>query len=127
MRYRVLLRGSRFTLWAIEVANGSCPVSEYLDSLEPRDRKRLMSLLNRTAEAGPPSNIEKFRKLDEEIYELKSYQDRLLCFYLEGFVLVLTHGYKKKKDKMPPDELKRAKGLRAGFVKAGVGASRGRS
>lgn len=105
-----LISGRSFDLYAITV-EGKCPVREFIDSLEFADQKKLMALLQRAAAHGPPNNIEKFKKLEDNIWEFKSFQVRILCTLEERKVIVLTHGFIKKRDKAPPNEIARAKEL----------------
>jgi len=93
-----------------------CRAEDYIKGLNETDRKRLIALLEHTAEHGPPTNREKFQKLDGDIFEFKSYQDRILCFFQPRKVLVLTHGFRKKKDRAPKEEIERAERLRKEYL-----------
>ena len=116
MLYRVLRSGPAISIWAILLQDGSCPAEDFLGSLQERDYKRLLSLLERTAQSGLPRNSQKFKKLEGAIFEFKSYQDRLLCFFLPGQVVVATHGVKKKRERASRTEIDRAKRLRGDFL-----------
>ncbi len=87
-------------------------VREFITSLEGSNCEKLWALLKRIAEYGPPKNIEKFRVLGDGIFEIKSYQVRILCFFEKGQIILLTHGFIKKSPKTPPSEIERAKRLR---------------
>ena len=97
--------------------------------MQERDRRRLIALLDHTALNGPPRNVEKFKKVEgtDGLFEFKSFQDRIPAFY-DGNEpdgrgrLVMTHGFRKKGDRMPPGELKRAEQLRSRFHSAKGGA-----
>jgi len=66
-------------------------------------------LLKRTADFGLPKNTEKFKSLKGSgIYEFKSYQVRILCFFDREKVIILTHGFIKKRDKAPRREITKA-------------------
>lgn len=73
--------------------------------------------------------MEKFKKVEgtEGLFEFKSFQDRIPAFY-DGNErdgrgrLIMTHGFRKKGDRMPPAELKRAEQLRSRFYSAKGGA-----
>ena len=104
-----------WTILAIQSDSG-CLAVEYIQGLEESDRKRVLALLDRAAGYGPPANIEKFRKLTGDIYEFKAFQDRLLCFFDGKHRIVLTHGYKKKRNKADPDEIRRADRLRTAYL-----------
>lgn len=100
------------------VLTGSkCWAREYIDSLEDKDKIKLLALLKRISDHGLPRNEEKFKLLDDGIFEIKSYQDRLLCFYDRNKrnSLVITHGVKKKSQKLPKREIERAKDLRKAY------------
>ena len=105
-----LISGRSYDIYAITV-QGNCLVKEFIDSLEDPDQKKVMALLERAAEHGPPNNIEKFKKLEDNIWEFKSFQVRMLCSLEGRKVIILTHGFIKKKDKCPPNEIARAKEL----------------
>lgn len=94
-----------------------CWTREYIDSLETQDASRLLPLLIRIEDNGPPKNTEKFKHLEDGIFEIKSYQDRLLCFHDKNKrnSLIITHGVKKKTQKLPKKEIERAKDLRKAY------------
>ena len=110
----IIYRGRCFDIVGIAV-NGTCHVREFIEHLDEANTKKVFALLQRAAEGGLPRNTEKFRHLEEKIYEFKSYQVRLLCFLEKGRVVVLTHGFMKKKDRTPRAEIEKAKGLMASY------------
>jgi len=110
------ISGRSFDIYAITV-EGKCPVQVFIDSLESADQKKVMALLQRAAEHGPPNNVEKFKKLEDNIWEFKSFQVRILCSLEGRKVIILTHGFIKKKDKAPPNEIVRAKELLSAYHK----------
>ena len=109
-----LITGGSFDIYAI-TDHGKCLVQEFIDDLESADQKKIMALLQRAAEHGPPNNTEKFKKLENNIWEFKSFQVRILCTLEERRVIILTHGFIKKRDKAPPGEIARAKELLAAY------------
>jgi hypothetical protein len=110
----VLVEGV-WSVLAVE-SGGTCLAIEYIEGLILKDKKRMLALLQRTADHGPLGNIQKFRQLTRDIFEFKSYQDRVLCFFDGEHRIVLTHGYKKKQDKADPVEIQRAERLRAAYL-----------
>jgi hypothetical protein len=91
---------------------GRCLAADFIDYLSDSDQAKVTRLIKEFGDRGKIWNREKFRLEDKPIYALKSYQLRLLCFYLPDMpkpTLVLTHGFQKKKDDMPPSELRKAK------------------
>jgi phage-related protein len=101
------------------VRGGRCLTREYLESLQESDRKKVLALLRTTAKAGsPPGNPEKFSKLETPIYEFKSYQDRFPCFFDGQGRILITHGFRKKKNRTPKEEISRALNLRASYLES---------
>ena len=91
------------------------PLLEFLSNLAKRNEpayKKALALIEKTADHGPPHNTEKYRKLHGviELWELKAYQVRIMLFYDETNNMVLTHGFLKKRDKTPKNQIDR--GLR---------------
>lgn len=103
--------GTKHRIYGI-VENGRCLVKEFIDSLDVSAQKKIIYLLKITGDNGTPGNTEKFKKLkNEELYEFKSYQVRLLCKFEKDKMIILTHGFIKKKDKTDPTEIARANDL----------------
>ena len=97
----------QWTILAV-VRNGTCLAREYIDErLTTADKTKIWALLARIAEHGPPKNGQKFNHLTGSLYEFKSFQDRLPCFYDGPGRIVITHGCKKKKDRTPKNEIQR--------------------
>jgi phage-related protein len=103
-----LYRGQSYLIDAITV-DGVCLVQKFMEELELPYQKKLIALLHRAADIGPPINEEKFKKLNSEgIFEFKSYQVRILCAFEKGRIIILTHGFMKKSKKTPSHEIERA-------------------
>lgn len=77
-----------------------------------------MALLARTADHGPMfGQFERFKRLRDDIYEFKTYGGvRVLCFLDGRSIVVLTNGFKKKKEYA--DDITRAVHLRAAYINA---------
>ncbi len=105
-----VLLADGWTIAAI-VSNGHCLAREYIDSLQGSDHKRVTALIKRCAEQGPPRNREKTKKIGGDLWELKSYQARLPFFRDGPTRIVITHGFTKKTDDIPPSEIARAQRL----------------
>jgi phage-related protein len=111
---QIIYRGRCFTLSGI-TDKGICLVQEFIEGLDEANKKKVLALLKRSADNGPPKNTEKFKHLEDKICEFKSYQVRLLCFFEKDKVILLTHGFIKKKDKAPKEEIERAKSLMVSY------------
>lgn len=91
----------------------SCPVLEFLreqSEIKPDQVAKLAALLERTAREGLPKNETKFKKVEGSngIFEFKSYQMRLFCFFDGGSLIICTNGAVKKRDKADPADITRA-------------------
>lgn len=110
--------GPRFAIHALTLADGTCPAGDFLDALDPRDRRKLDVLFERFGNAGKISNVEKFKKIEgsEEIWEFKSFQIRILCFFAPRRRVILAFGLRKKKNKHKPKDIDRAEAYREWFL-----------
>lgn len=115
--------GNFFTIQALELADGSCPVGEFLDALTAGDRTKMDVLFERLGDHGRISNREKFRKLadTEEIWEFKSYQIRVLCFFAPSRLVVLAHAVRKKQDRHRKADIEIAEQRRRWYLSLGQG------
>jgi phage-related protein len=92
---------------------GAHPAEEFFDGLSVIERAQLQKLFEILCNDthGEPRNPKKFGVLDDGLYEFKSFQIRMPFAYAKserGLVLI-THGFRKKKDKTPPTEITKAK------------------
>lgn len=69
-----------------------------------------MALFRLVAETGKSQNPEKYGVLGDRLFEFKSFQIRMPFAYArnERGVIVVTHGFIKKRDKAPKEEIERA-------------------
>jgi phage-related protein len=102
--------------------DGKCPVQDFLDSLPGKVVKKIVWVLKLLEDLDVvPSSY--FKKLigTEEIWECRiqfgSNAYRLLCFFLNRSVVVLSHGFVKKSQKTPVHEIERAEAYRRDFLK----------
>jgi phage-related protein len=108
MEAAIITKGKAFDIWAITHGD-KCPVQEFIDGLEKQDQKKVIALLKRLADHGMPANEQKFRKLKGlDIWELKSFQARIFCFFDIGKIVILTHGFSKKSNETPTEEITKA-------------------
>ncbi len=101
--------------------DGNCPVEDFLDSLPGKVVQKIAWVLEILEQQGMlPSTY--FKKLvNTEIWECRIQQGsntyRIFCFFDKGSIIVLTHGFIKKTQKTPIDEIKRAKEYRSDYLK----------
>jgi phage-related protein len=110
MRLRVVGKG-RWRILAVCRGRGDCPLLELLADLPPnlaKDGRQIQALLHRMRLDGPPRNVELSHQVGRGLWQLARGRLRILWFYGEERVIVLTHGFVKKSRKTPSDEMARA-------------------
>lgn len=86
---------------------GREPVREWLRSL-PREDRKIIGDDIKTAQFGWPLGMPLIRKLDKDLWEVRSNLDNRIArtlFTVEGDLMVLLHGFVKKSQKTPRKEL----------------------
>lgn len=89
---------------------------EFLLSIDPKARYKLLFNIDKSKKINDPKV---FKKLDNDIWEFrlefKKLQHRLLAFWdkrnNKQTLVVCTHGFIKKTDKVPKGEIERARQL----------------
>ena len=110
MARRVAYQGAVFAIAFARENSGACPACEFFDGLSLLDKAKLMALFQIAGDHGKFHNPEKFGGLGDGLYEFKSFQIRMPFAYARngrGLILI-THGFIKKKDKTPKEEITRA-------------------
>ncbi len=102
-------------------ADGKCPVAEFIDSQPVKVAQRIAWVLKAVQE------IEKvpktyFKKLsDTDFYEVRVELSgniyRLLGFFHNGNIVILTNGFQKKTQKTPKPEIEICEARKKDFLK----------
>jgi phage-related protein len=90
---------------------GREPVREWLKALSAQDRKIIGEDL-KTAQYGWPLGMPLIRKLDAELWEVRSHLPHRIArviFTVDGDTMVLLYGFMKKTQSTPAVELNLAK------------------
>ena len=107
----LLAQGPKCRLYAL-IIKKKCLVQEYISNLDKSDQKKIFALLKHIAENGPPTNEQKFKYINDGIWELKTRSGiRILSFFQDTKSrdsLILTHGFRKAKQKIFDRHLERA-------------------
>lgn len=111
---RIERKGTKRTIHSVIFADGSSPAVEFLDPLTDDKRRKLDTLFERMGDHGELRNKEKFKKVEDSdgLFEFKSHQIRVLCFFGTDNGVYLLLGLIKKSDKLKKSEVERAEEYR---------------
>ena len=90
--------------------SGTEPVRDFLKGLTPDDRRSIGTDI-KTVEYGWPLGMPLVRKLDTDLWEVRSIIASgivRILFTTHNSEMVLLHGFVKKTEKTPPKEIKTA-------------------
>ena len=97
---------------------GRCPTEDFLDTLPVKIRAKVTKWLEKLEEFGPVLPRPYADIVRDKIRELRvifaSTQYRLLYFFY-GKYIVITHGFIKKTDGVPDNEIKKAQNMMRDF------------
>jgi len=98
-----------------------CPTLDFFhQQYRNESLPRLTQLLETTAIEGPKWIDTKFKKVEgtDDLYEFKTFQLRLFCFFDGGDLIICSHGTVKKRDKADPSDIKAALNWQSAYFKA---------
>jgi hypothetical protein len=117
----VLYKGNFYTVELALTANGRCPGKKFLDGLSKLDRERILRIIKRLADKagkGKLANRQQFKKIEgEDFFEFKNFQIRVPCYFHTDGRVIITHGFMKKGDSIPPEQIVRMKRIRNEYEK----------
>ena len=102
--------------------NKKCPVEEFLDSLNPKMAQKVTWVLSLIEEEDfvPQKYFKKLTNSDD-IWECRiafsSDIVRIFAFFDHNNKIILTHGFIKKSQKTPKDEIAKAKNYKKDYFK----------
>ena len=109
----VLHKGKFYTVELAITANGKCPGKKFLDSLSESNRAKIIRTIRRLADEGKVVNRKQFKKIEgEDFYEFKNFQIRIPCYFHSERRVIITHGFMKKGESIPPEQIDRMKRIR---------------
>ena len=101
-------------------ADSSCPVREFLDSLDEKMLAKMLGTISLLEANGPQLREPYSKPLGDGIFELRAKQSnnitRVLYFFVVGRQVILTNGFVKKTQKTPPEEIALAQKYRADYL-----------
>lgn len=111
MARKIAYAGRRFQIAYAREKSGRSPGADFFDELPIEDKAKLMNLFRLMGDDGAIRNKEKLGVLGDGLFEFKSFQIRMPFGYAarERGVILITHGFVKKRDKAPKEEIDRAR------------------
>lgn len=102
-----------FEIEFYDTEDGSTPVQEFLDSLEPKMKAKVFRTIDLLEQNGPALRLPYSRPIGDGIFELRTKQGsditRVLYFFFIGKRAILTNGFVKKTQKTPPAAIELAR------------------
>lgn len=90
-------------------SDGTCPVREFLDSLEPKLLAKTLRTIDLLENNGPYLREPYSKALNNGLFELRTKQGsditRVIYFFVVGKKIILTNGFVKKSQKTPRSEI----------------------
>lgn len=104
-------RGVAFSIYVLR-EDGECPLEDFIAGLDGPEAGIISRYMQQTVDIGLITNPEKSKKLDNGMAYWRTPRGiRLFYFTDAGKVLICTSAYRKKKDRLDPNEITRAEGL----------------
>src|SRR3990167_8338497 len=99
-------------IFYVKKNNNRCPVKEFIEKLEVKDRAKILACLKSIEELGFHSPRVQFRQIRGQLWEIKirSSSSGFRIFYasFKASTLVLLHAYQKQSKKAPNKEIETA-------------------
>jgi len=93
--------------------NGNCPILEFFDSLDCKKKAKVLRTIDILERNGNELREPYSKLLVDGIFELRIRQGtdivRVLYFFYVGKKIILTHGFTKKTQKTPQNQIEKAK------------------
>ena len=122
MPLKSIQQGSSFEIFCWSELGGECPLEDYFKTLKDSghtDLDQMLRLIKRSADLGPPRNIEMSRALEgknaEGLWEFKAGAIRVIWFYERNRIIICTHSFLKKGRKTPLSEIELAQKTRSRY------------
>ena len=103
-----------------DLPNGTYPVEDFLNSLDKKMRAKTTHTIALLESNGNILGMPYSKHVQDGIFELRTQfgnnLTRVMYFFFDGGKAVLTHGFIKKQQKTPPQEIERAKAYRKEYL-----------
>lgn len=111
---------SDYNVYFYRKADDSCPVKDFINSLDAKIRAKVLGGVSLLKQNGPRLREPYSKPLGDGLFELRTKQGsditRVLYFFFDGKQIVMTNGFVKKTQKTPPGEIETAKKYRSEYL-----------
>lgn len=111
---------SDYDVYFYRKADDSCPVKDFISSLDVKMRAKVLGEVSLLKQNGPRLREPYSKPLGDGLFELRTKQGsditRVLYFFFDGKQIVMTNGFVKKTQKTPSAEIETAKKYRAEYL-----------
>lgn len=103
--------------------DGSSEFEDFIKSLPKKDSAKIMATIAKIKKYGfeTAKRMEWVKKLDDNLYEIRSKVSsniqRIIYFQFSGNRYIITHGFTKKTQKTPKNEIEHAKKIMNEYLK----------
>lgn len=110
-----------FTIEPYETENGKIPAEEFIAGLDKEHKAKVIRNLKLLETNGNMLRMPLSRPLKDGIFELRTqFKDgisRVFYFFFYGRKIILTHGFIKKTEETPQEEIKTAIRYKNDYIK----------
>ena len=100
--------------------NGEVPVKDFILSLDIKMQTKIMGTISVLQEYGHQLREPYSKHLEDGIFEIRtkvgSNNNRILYFFYYGGKIILTHGFVKKTQRTPRNEINKARRYRKDYI-----------
>jgi len=112
--------GWRFE-WYVNEGGNSPALDYYHKNLSEDEKDDLTALFEFLADCGGLlRNKEKIRSEGDKLFSFKPRPHRFMAFFVKGKTVIITHGFEKKRESLPPNEKKKAKAYRKDYERRNI-------
>lgn len=108
-------KNMKFTVDVYQKRSGRIPLRDFIDTLSGDGKAEFTKFLTDFMESDDLS-IFYIKAIRNKIFEAKQGAFRILFFYREEQMIIITSAYRKKTKKIPADELETAERYRADYL-----------
>lgn len=85
----------------------------FYNDLSVGEQAKILTIFKYLGTQGKCHNRQKFKKIEgTDFFEVKSHQIRMPCYFTPDSKIVITHGFRKKGDAIPREEINRAERIK---------------